>query len=97
VFHHETAALALNTGQAVPDFGRATLETNAAVAASRVAIISILLWVFSFIVLALAYISEARGGDLGVVRFLARMIYVLSFIAVVAAVSAAVFFMMFHW
>jgi hypothetical protein len=97
VFHHETAALALNTGQAIPDFSRATLEMNAAAAASRVAVVSILLWLLSFVVLALALINDGRGSDLGVIRLLARTLYVLSFIAVVAAVSAAIFFMMFHW
>lgn len=93
VFHNGTA---LHSDQAISDFGRAALEMNAAATASRVAIVSILLWLFSFIVLALAFIREAGGSDLRVIRFLARILYVLSFIAVVAAVSSAVFFMMFH-
>jgi len=95
VFHNGTAP-ALHSDQVISDFGRAALEMNAAAAALRVAIVSILLWLFSFVVLALAFIREAGGSDLRVIRFLARTLYVLSFIAVVAAVSAAVFFMMFH-
>jgi hypothetical protein len=90
LFYHATMAGASST------WGRDSLEMNAASAAVHVAIVCTLLQILSFIVLALAFITEARGSDQGFIRFSARTMYVLSFIAVVAAISAAVFFIMFH-
>lgn len=77
-------------------WGRDSLEMSAASAAVHVAIVCMFLWLLSFIVLALAYITVARGSDQGLIRFAARALYVLSFIGVVAAISAAVFFIMFR-
>jgi len=87
-FHHVTIASTT--------WGRDYLETSAAAAAVRVAIVCMILWILSLIVLALAYIAEARGSDQGVIRFSSRTLYVLSFIGVVASISAAVFFVMFR-
>ncbi len=87
-FHHATIASTT--------WGRDYLEMSAAAAAVRVAIVCMFLWLLSFIVLALAYITEARGSDQSVIRFSARTLYVLSFIGVVASISAAVFFIMFR-
>jgi uncharacterized membrane-anchored protein len=96
LFHHVTTAMASSTGRTVVEWGRDSLEVNAAVAASRVATISITLWLVSWFVFALALIGETRGNEQGVVRVSAGTLYVLSFIAVIASISAAVFFMMLH-
>lgn len=96
LFHHVTAALVSSTGRTVVEWGRDSLEMNAAEAASRVATISIVLWLLSWVVFALALIGETRGNDQGMVRVSAGTLYVLSFIAVIASISAAVFFMMLH-
>jgi len=93
LFHHGSTGLASGASRIVAAWGRASLEMNAAAAASRVASICMVLWLISDGVWALAYLSET---DRGVVRFSARMLYVLSFIGVVAAISAAVFFLMLH-
>ena len=87
-FHHATITSTT--------WGRDSLETNAASAAVRVAIVCMFLWILSFVVLALAFITEARGSGKGLVRFSARTLYVLSFIGVVASISAGVFFIMFR-
>lgn len=94
LFSPERTPIASTNSQAAIELGYSFLAMNAARASYRVAIISIFLWLLSFMVLAGAFLGESRGGEHRLVHHLARTLYILSFIAVVAAVSSAVFFMM---
>lgn len=70
---------------------RADLQVSAAHASFYLAIISILLMLLSFGALAPAYIKASRGPDDGVVRLVARSIYLLSLLAIIGTVSTVVF------
>ena len=72
------------------------IEMIAAAAALRLGNICIVLEVISFLVVAFALMSEPRGNDSTLLLFSARALYVLSFITLVAAISAGVLFMTFR-
>ncbi|HXH92316.1 MAG TPA: hypothetical protein VNN25_12110 [Thermoanaerobaculia bacterium] len=88
-----TAIVESNNGLRIHEWGRESLAMSAATASTRVAVISLLLWLLSFIVLAVSLLNEAASAQ-GVVRVVASTLYVLSFIAMIAAISAAIVFMM---
>lgn len=69
---------------------RAALQTNASATSLCLAFMSVGLMMLSFIVLAKAYLKESRGSDDGIVRLMARGIYLLSLLVVVGTVSAVV-------
>jgi hypothetical protein len=92
VFHARTPAA---TGDAALH-AWARLEMGAAATSLHVAVVSLFLEVISFMVLSLAYMKESEGNDDGVVRVMARTLYVASFIAMIAAISTAMAFMMVH-
>jgi hypothetical protein len=69
-----------------------SLEINTAALASHISHQVAGLVLISALVLAIAYIKESKGYTPGTVRIFARILCLLSVIAMVSAVSTAVFF-----
>jgi hypothetical protein len=89
MFHHGTPTLLSSNGPANNHWDRYSLELSAAAVSSRVATTSFIFFIVSWLVLAAALASRS---DQGLVCVLARTLYVLSFVAMMAAISSAVLF-----
>ena len=89
-----------HTNTAAGDPCNCGLELIAAAAAKRLGSICIILEILSFLVVAYALIktdpNDPNENDPTLLLLSARALYLLSFIFVVATISAGMLFMMFH-
>lgn len=90
---HTTTAAAT---AAAPLPAWARLEMGAAATSLHVAMVSLALEILSFLVLSMVYMQENEAVDNGVVRVMARTLYIASFITMIAAISSAMTFLMVH-
>lgn len=72
----------------------ADLHASAVQTSLYMALMSLILLCFSFLTLASALIKTSHGADDGIVRLVAKSIYLLSLLSVVGNVSATVFLAM---
>ena len=91
LFHQGPNAAVISPSDAHSN-GLHSVELNAATMIGRIRIISIILWGISIGTWALTFVKESNGGTGGIALLVARMMYILSFLAIIAAVSTAIFF-----